>query len=202
MCTRAHEVLASLAKTMDIDLRPEDSRAITRLMMLEQFRDGETFRFNRAGPMHGRAMLVLHGEVNVQLPGAHAILEKDSDDDQPKALSSSVGEGGFLGLLTLFGGAAGSMLIRPCGPVVAASMTRAALAQLMRDSPSAAAKLYFIMMNELAIVTTKYVTKIGVMDSLARGMQMEMLQPSMLDPAVDFVLGRHVVPSGPLGEHA
>lgn len=186
---RAQELLVELAQKVGVDIRPDEVAAITRTMLSAQFKDGDSFKFDRTGAQFGRLMLILHGEVAVQLSGGGQFGRGRVVAEQPMALSSSVGEGGFLGMLSMFGGSPGQMTVKASGRLITATLSHDALAQLMRDSPEAASKLLFMMVHELAQIGVKYITKIVVMDRLARGMQMEMLQPSMIDPANEVVIG-------------
>lgn len=186
---RVRELLEALAQRVDVDLRSGEVAAITAMMLSAQFKDGDSFRFDRASTWNGHLMLILHGEVVVQLPAGGQFAARRVAAEQPTALSSSVGEGGVLGMVSMFGGAPGQLMVKACGRLITATFSHDALVQLMRNSPEAASKLLFIMMYEVAQIGTKYITKIVVMDRLARGMQMEMLQPSMIDPANEAVIG-------------
>ncbi len=171
---RAIDLLFDCAQRHHLQLTADEAQDIASLMTSERMPDRAVVHFGKVGGTPARLMLILHGEAIVQLRLA---------SDTPQALSTSQPEGTFFGLICTLGQKPGVLQMRPCGPVLVASLSRAAIHQLTAVAPAAAAKLALMLSAELASASAMYLGRLAVLDQLARGMQTE-----LMDVAVQAIL--------------
>ena len=142
-----HPELARLAATLlrtssaTLDLSEDEARQVVAYLRLVHFPRGATLIREGDRSNTSFMLLVLHGDVSVDM----------ADEGRPEALAVSVlGPGNLIGEMGLLDGAPRSVTCRAVSEVSAATLSRAALKKLIEDNPQVAARLLIAIGQRMA----------------------------------------------------
>jgi hypothetical protein len=165
LCARAADYLMDRSERAGASLAIADAREIARTMRGAFFSDGDRFKFGTSNTLTDVALLLLHGEVSLQ------VRERER---APVALTYTAGEGEFLGLISMFSGASSPAIVRVNGDMVAGVLSKTDIAALAKSRPGAYGALMHLFTCDLAKTGADFLSRFSVMDRVTRGLQVEL----------------------------